>query len=163
MNLNLSNNEIEIKEVYFSAFMFAILIAVTILPVTLLIFIINNKPEIYSDFVSRIPFHENTFLIIAIVTFVFFAYLTVRENNNKIIINKQKIILQYFNISKYIDEYCVKNDLPMEFSLMYKIRIQLLNKQINSEETRKIPIDSEFLEINKNINRNFEKKLLLKT
>ena len=143
MNINLPNNEIEIKEVYFSAFLFAILIAVIILPVTLLILIINNKPEIYSELVSRIPFHENIFLVIAIVTFIVFAYLTVRENNNKIIINKQKIILQYFNISKYVDEYCVKNDLPIEFSLMFKMRIQLLNKQINSEETRRIPIDPE--------------------
>jgi len=120
-------------------------------------------PQKYA-FLTKLLMEYNTiiFIIMLLTFFVLIAYVInykeTKETRN--IKEKQEIIEQLTYLLNYLKKYSTKLSISDEMLIMFEQKIQILNKQINSEEYRNYPIKNEFFVNFKKVNSKIEDKIL---
>jgi hypothetical protein len=146
-----------------SVLVLAIILAiVVILPFGVLIVIRTYYPDTYAVISKLILVDYNNYAIfISLLIFLILARIVLHKENNKIKNKKekQKVIEQLLNLSDYYKKYHNQLGMSDELYSMFSQKIQILNKQINSEEYRDIPLTPDFFVKMRRVNRPIEKKL----
>ena len=119
----------------------------------------NVFPQKYALFMKLLIDYNTIIIIVMLLTFfVIIAYiLNYKETEEALNIKEKKEIIEYLTNAF---EYGPKLRISKEMCYMFKQKIQILNKQINSEDYRNYPISDDFFINFKQVNYRIENKIL---
>lgn len=120
-------------------------------------------PQIYNLFSQLLIQYESIFFISFMLTILLLlVYVSnhkeTEESSN--IKEKKSIIEQHLKILNYLQSNSSKLLIDEDMCSLFEQKIQILNKQINSEEYRIYPLQNEFFTNVKKVNNRIEDKIL---
>ncbi len=120
-------------------------------------------PQTYAFFAKLLIDYNIIILIIMLLTFLVMIAYVITYKESKEVMNikeKQAMIEQLTYLSNYLGKYSAKLKIPSEMCSMFEQKVQILSKQINSEEYRNYPLKNEFFVNFKEVNVKIEDKIL---
>lgn len=145
----------KVNQIIYNVITFFMIVFIASVPFFVLLFLRERMFEKYEIILKLIQEYNQYLFYIMILIFLIIAFTILNKQNTKIANRreKQKAVLQLLKISEILEK-----NLSEELSSMFNQKIQILHKQINSEEYRDIPLDGEFfLEMRKVNNKIMER------
>lgn len=152
--------ELQIREIEFAMIAFIMVF----LPFAISKIIKYYLPETHELILRTVLIEYNTllFIILIFVLFIMIWYVQNYKENYEVINiqEKKNVIDDILKYSNNLHKYKADLGISDEMISIFNHKIQILNKQINSEEYRNYRLNDDFFMKMKNINRKIEDILL---
>ena len=157
-------NRFVVKNIQMSELMFIIVMFFFIIsPFTIELIMKYYFPQIYDSFSQFLMQYDIIFfisLMLLILTLLAYVSKTSETEESFNIKEKQSVIEQHLKLFAYVQSNSSKLLINEGICSLFEQKIQILNKQINSEEYRIYPLQNEFFLNIKKVTSKIEDKIL---